>query len=94
MMNTGLLLAMVCAGAIIGLFYFGHLWLTVNKLTGSRKLSLWLGAGFLLRSTITVAAFWFLAAGDWQRILAMTLGFIIVRFLWVKQIQHKSVPTI
>ena len=94
MINTGLLLAMVCAGASIGLLYFGHLWLTVNKLTRSRQWGLWLGAGFLLRNTITVAAFWFLAAGDWQRILALTIGFTIVRFLWVKHIQHKSVPTV
>ena len=94
MINTGLLLAMVCAGAIIAFFYFGSLWLTVNKLTKSRQCGFWLGAGFLLRSTITVVAFWFLAAGDWRRLLAITAGFTIVRFLWVKQIQHKSVPTV
>jgi F1F0 ATPase subunit 2 len=94
MMNTGLLLAMVCTGAIIALFYFGSMWLTVNKLTESRQWGFWLGAGFLLRNIITVAAFWFLAAGDWQRLLAITAGFTIVRFLWVKHIQHKSVPTV
>jgi len=93
MMNIGLLLAMVCAGAIIGLFYFGGLWLTLNKLTESRQWGLWLGASFLLRSTMTVAAFWLLAADDWRRILALATGFTIVRFLSIKQIQHKPVPT-
>ncbi len=91
-MNLGFLLAMLGAGGIIGLFYFGGLWLTLNRLTGSRQWGLWLGASFLLRTTMTVAAFWFLAGNDWQRILALAAGFTIVRFISIKRIQPKPVP--
>ena len=93
MMNLPILLGMVCAGVIIGLLYFGGLWLTLNKLTGAKRWIFWLGASFLVRSTMTVAAFWFLAAGDWRRILALVTGFTIVRFFSVKRIQHKPLPT-
>jgi len=92
-MSILLLPAMLCAGAIVGLFYFGGLWLTLNKLTGSRQWGLWLGVSFLVRSTMAVAAFWLLAAGDWRRILALAAGFTLVRFLRVKQMQPKPVPT-
>ena len=85
--------AMAGAGVIIGLFYFGGLWLTLNKLTGSSKWGLLLGASFLLRNIITVAAFYLLSAGDWQRILALAVGFTLVRFFAIKRIQPKPVVT-
>ena len=91
-MNLGFLVAMLGAGGIIGLFYFGGLWLTLNKLTGSRQWGLWLGTSFLLRTTMTVAAFWLLAGDDWQGILALATGFTIVRFISIKRIQPKPVP--
>ncbi len=93
MMSILLLPAMLCVGAFIGLFYFGGLWLTLNKLIEFRQWGGWLGASFLVRSTITVTAFWLLAAGDWQRILVLATGFTLVRFFWVKRIQPKPVPT-
>ncbi len=92
-MNLSILLGMVCAGVMIGIFYFGGLWLTLNKLTGAKRWVFWLGAGFLVRSSITMTAFWFLAAGDWQRIVALATGFTIVRFFSIKRIEHKPLPT-
>lgn len=91
-MDIGILLGMVCAGAIIGLFYFGALWLTLNKLTETKRWGLWLGASFLVRCTITVTAFWLLGAGDWRRLLALAAGFTLVRFLSVKQIHNNGHP--
>ena len=92
MMNITILLGMAGGGAIIGLFYFGGLWLTLKKLTTSDHWGLWLGVSFLVRSTITVSAFWLLAAGDWRRILALATGFTVVRFLSVKRLHHNPVP--
>lgn len=94
MMNLPILLGMVCAGVIIGLLFFGGLWLTLNKLMGAKHWSFWLGVSFLIRSSITVAAFWLLGAGDWQRLVALATGFTIVRFFSVKRIQLKPSPTL
>ncbi len=93
MINIGLLLGMICVGAIMGLCYFGGLWLTLNKLSGTKQWGLWLAISFLVRSSLTVTAFWLFAAGDWQRILAMAVGFSIVRFLTIKQIQQAPLPS-
>ncbi len=90
-MNIPMLLAMVCGGAILGLFSFGGLWLTLHKLTSTRRWVLWLGVSFLVRTTITVSAFWFLGANDWRRMLALLTGFTLVRFLTVKRCHPNQV---
>lgn len=87
-MNIPLLLLMLVAGTIIGAGYFGGLWFTLQRMTNDRNGALWLIASFLLRSSMTMAAFWLLAAGEWQRILALALGFITIRFLSIKRIQQ------
>ncbi|MDA3831845.1 MAG: ATP synthase subunit I [Spirochaetales bacterium] len=87
-----ILLAMLCGGGLLGLFYFGGLWLTIHKLTAAKRWGLWLGASFVLRASITVAAFWFLAAGDWQRILALITGFTISRLILVKRLPPQPEP--
>ncbi len=93
-MNMPIMLIMQCvAGAIIGVLYFGGLWLTLNKLTETRRWGLWLGISFLLRTTIAAASFWFLGAGDWRRIVALATGFTIVRFLSVKQIRPEPLQS-
>lgn len=93
-MSMPILLVMQCvAGAIIGVLYFGGLWLTLNKLTGTRQWGLWLGVSFLVRATMAVAGFWILGAGDWRRLLALATGFTIVRFLSVKRIRPEPLQT-
>ena len=89
-----ILLVQLCAGIFIGLFYFGGLWLTLDKMTECGRWGLWLVASFLLRSTMVVFAFWLLAGGDWRRILALAAGFTLVRLLAVKQIQLRPVPSL
>lgn len=93
-MSIPILLIIQCvAGAIIGVLYFGGLWLTLNQLTESRRWGLWLGVSFLVRATLTVTAFWFLGAGDWRRLLALATGFTIVRFLSIKRIRPEPLPS-
>ncbi len=92
-MRIPILIGMVGAGIIIGALYFGGLWLTLNRLTKTKSWSLWLGFSFLVRSSIAVAGFWLLGNGDWQRIVALLTGFMIVRFLSIKQIRPESLQT-
>lgn len=90
-MNIPILLAMVCGGACLGVFSFGGLWLTLHKLASTRRWAFWLGVSFLVRTSVTVTAFWFLAANDWRRMLALLTGFTVVRFLTVKRCQPSQV---
>ena len=71
------------AGIVIGLFYFGGLWWTVRRLPDRGEPALWALGSFLLRAAITLAGFYFAAGGEWMRILACLLGFVLVRMTLV-----------
>jgi F1F0 ATPase subunit 2 len=67
------------AGIIISLFYFGGLWWTVRRIQEADQPRLLLAASFLIRTAVTLVAFYLLAAGHWQRLLASILGFFLAR---------------
>ncbi|MBW8831968.1 MAG: ATP synthase subunit I [Burkholderiales bacterium] len=69
------------AGAALGAFFFGGLWWTVRRtLQSGRSLALHFG-GFLLRMAVTLAGFYLVGAGQWQRLAACLAGFIVARAL-------------
>ena len=77
-------LSMVLAlpkGVLLGAIYFGGLWWTVQKMVLSKWSALWLLGSLLLRTSIALACFYFIASGHWQRLLMCLLGFIIARFI-------------
>jgi F1F0 ATPase subunit 2 len=79
-MNETLTLALAwLAGGGLGAFFFGGLWWTVRKGVSSPRPALWfLGSG-LLRMSIVLAGFYFVSGGQWKRLLACLLGFVIAR---------------
>lgn len=66
-------------GIALGLFFFGGLWWTVRKGTVATNPALWFFASFMLRTGVTLAGFYFIAAGDWRRMLTALAGFILTR---------------
>ena len=79
-MNETLTLALAfAAGAGLGAIFFGGLWWTVRKGVSSSRPALWfLGSG-LLRMSIVLAGFYFVSGGQWQRLVACLVGFVIAR---------------
>lgn len=75
------------AGSVIGVIYFGGLWVTVSKGLHSGKIGLWFLLSFVLRLAIALGGFYFVASGHWQRLAACLVGFLVVRFLFIKRIQ-------
>lgn len=69
------------AGVALGTLFFGGLWLTVRKAVHSSKPALLIFASFVFRIGITMLGFYFMGAGDWQKLLLMLLGFIAGRFV-------------
>jgi F1F0 ATPase subunit 2 len=83
-MMTDILLSGL-AGLLLGAFFFGGLWLTVQKLATSKRPALWVIGSFLLRMSVTMTGFYVVANdGDWQRLLGCLLGFIMARLLVIK----------
>ena len=63
------------AGAGLGSMFFGGLWWTLRKAMASPRPALWFACSLLLRMGITLLGFYFVSAGQWQRIVACVLGF-------------------
>lgn len=68
-------------GFLLGAFFFGGLWWTVQKGLTSQKPVLWFFGSTLLRTGIAVAGFYFTSHGDWRKIVFCLLGFIIARIV-------------
>ena len=81
------------AGMILGIIFFGGLWITVRRALKSNMPVLWFGGGFISRMTITLLGFYFVAQNSWQKFLVCLLGFIVARFIvlrYTKKIEEKE----
>lgn len=69
------------AGLLLGLLFFGSLWVTVHQGASSDRPALWFVGSFLLRMPLALVAFYLIAGTHWQRLLACLIGFAIARFI-------------
>ena len=74
------------AGALLGVFFFGGLWWTVQKGVTSETPALWFLGSLLLRTGLVLAGFYLAAQGHWSRLVACLLGFLIARFIVVRRL--------
>jgi F1F0 ATPase subunit 2 len=79
------------AGAVLGAFFFGGLWWTVQKAITSEQPAAWFLGSLLLRSCLILTGFYLVAQGHWSRIVACLLGFLMARFLVVKRLSRAMV---
>jgi F1F0 ATPase subunit 2 len=69
------------AGVALGAIFFGGLWWTVRRACASENPALWFFGSLLLRMSIALVGFYFVSAGDWQRLLLCLLGFTVARLV-------------
>lgn len=81
MNETLILLLALIAGGLLGAMFFGGLWWTVRKGVSSPRPALWFFASMLLRMGIAVGGFYFVAGGQWERLLACLVGFLLARLV-------------
>jgi|SRR6188508_617158 F1F0 ATPase subunit 2 len=87
-----LTLALV-TGVLLGGVFFGGLWWTVRKVVSSEQPALWLLGSVLLRMSIALAGFFFVAHGHWERLLACLLGFVTARLIVTRLTREAKKPT-
>lgn len=80
------------AGVVLGVFFFGGLWWTVQKALSSPRAALWMVGSFVVRMAVTVGGFYLIADGHWQRVLACLAGFLLARVV-VTRITDKYIQT-
>jgi len=73
-----LLLALLAGGAL-GAFFFGGLWWTVRRGLAANQPALWMLSSALLRVGVALAGFYGVAGGDWRRLVACLIGFVVAR---------------
>ncbi len=62
-------------GGILGVFYFGGLWLTLRHLPESRQPALFTMSGFLVRSLICLFIFYLISGNGWEATVTSLAGF-------------------
>jgi F1F0 ATPase subunit 2 len=81
-MNDVLSLAIAwAAGGILGAIFFGGLWWTVRRGVSSNRPALWFIVSLLLRSSIVLTGFYLVSNGDWRRLPACLVGFVMAQLL-------------
>ena len=81
MMIETLLLALL-AGGVLGLFFFGGLWITVRKGMQAAVPAAWFLLSFLVRMAVALAGFYGIATlGEWQHLAVALLGFVVARMV-------------
>ena len=69
------------AGLLLGGIFFGGLWWTVRKGVSAKRPALLFLVSLVLRTAVTVAGFYVVGDGHWQRLLACLVGFVTARFM-------------
>ena len=72
----------LCAlgGAGLGLFFFGGLWLTVQRMPGTKQPMVFLTVSMILRLIVLLIGLFFIMDGDVFRLLAAVTGILAARF--------------
>jgi F1F0 ATPase subunit 2 len=91
-MNEPLSLALV-TGVLLGAIFFGGLWWTVRKCVSAKQPALWFFGSVLLRMTVVLAGFYFVAHGHWERLLVCLLGFVMARVVVTRLTRAAENPT-
>lgn len=78
-MNTAWVLASLVAGVLLGVLYFGGLWLTVRRLPTAHSPAMLLLASFLVRTALVVSGIYLMMNGRWEPASACLGGFLLAR---------------
>ena len=71
----------VLAGMLLGIFFFGGLWWTIQKGLASKYAGLWFFGSLVVRTGVLLTGFILISNGHWERMIFCLIGFIMARFV-------------
>lgn len=92
MFSLSTLLISFGLGGLIGWIYFAGLWETVKRLPEAHSPHGLMILSFAARTLFTLGGFFILADGQWERMTAVFLGFLIVRIILVRSLGRIPMP--
>ena len=89
------ILALVMGG-LLGTFFYGGLWWTIQKGVSSKQPALLFTGSLVVRTLIALAGFYFVSRGNWHRLLGCLVGFVTARILvtWFTRIHTEKITSI
>jgi len=78
-------LASFVAGLVLGLVFFGGLWLTVKQLERTANPGLLFTVSFAVRAVAVCVGIVLVGAGQWQRYALCLAGFIVMRMILTRR---------
>ena len=88
--SIGQLALALAAGAAVGAFYFGGLWMTVQMAMTSRRPVLLTFASFAVRAVVAVAVMVWIGRMHWQLLLAAMVAFVLVRVVLTRKLRPED----
>lgn len=67
------------SGVLLGVFFFGGLWWTVQKGLVSQWPAFWFLSSLLLRTGVIVTGFLIVSQGKWLKLIFCFAGFVLAR---------------
>jgi F1F0 ATPase subunit 2 len=75
-------------GAVLGIFYFGGLWLTLRHLPNSRQPALLTLGSFLGRSLVCLFGFYLVSSSGLGVLIFGVVGFILAKVLLISRLGY------
>jgi F1F0 ATPase subunit 2 len=77
-------------GAGLGVLFFGGLWWTLRKGVTSRQPALWFAGSLLVRFGVVLTGVYFVSSGNWKRLAASLVGFVVARLVVTWYVQSSA----
>lgn len=75
------LILTLLGGVLLGAFFFGGLWWTINRSLVSAQPAVLILSSFLLRTMATVFGFYIALHGGWHGLAVCVVGFLVSRLV-------------
>lgn len=75
------------AGVLLGIIYFGGLWLTVQRMSQTDRPILLLVSSFIIRLGLVLVGFYLVSNGRLQFLAISLVSFLLTRFYFIRKIQ-------
>ena len=94
-MNESLILfGDLLAGVLLGAFFFGGLWWTIRSSPPSQWSGLLFSASLLLRMAVAITGFYLVSHGEWRKLVACLVGFLLARIAVTRLIRLPSATSV
>lgn len=74
-------------GMALGILNYAGLWFTAQRLSVIKRQTPLILVSFVIRTGITLFAFYLVMGGRWEKLVACTVGFFLVRHIFVRRLR-------